>query len=193
MKRREDLWKTIPSGRPRAGLALADAFSIDHLAIRHQALANQDPSASAWLTACPAWPNKRMNDVAFRTAFQIRNLVPVVAPRSWCHCGKEMDTLSSHMFVCANQSTRSKIRNTMHRKLCEAVKRISIPYFKRANMEPINGEPACADYLPLKRGGRLEDLREGPQEWKMIWQGAEQTSDLLGEETLSWIVLQLHH
>lgn len=51
----------------------------------------------------------------------------------------------------------------MHRKLCEAVKRISIPYFKRANMEPINGEPACADYLPLKRGGRLEDLRDGPQ------------------------------
>ena len=74
--------------------------------------------------------------------------------------GKEMDSLTSHMFVCTNQSTRSKIRNTMHRKVCEAVKRISIPYFKAANMHPLNGEPACADYLHLKNGIRPEDMPE---------------------------------
>ena len=46
--------------------------------MRQQALANEDPSASAWLTASPTWPNNRMNDIAFRRAFQLRNLIPVV-------------------------------------------------------------------------------------------------------------------
>jgi hypothetical protein len=45
--------------------------------------------ATTWLTASPAWPENRMNDVAFRTAFQLRNLIPVVtengfaAGRKW--------------------------------------------------------------------------------------------------------------
>jgi hypothetical protein len=78
-RRRLELWKTVPSGRPRAGMAIAAAFSVEQLAMRQQALANEDPSASAWLTASPAWPENRMNDVAFRTAFQLRNLIPYSA------------------------------------------------------------------------------------------------------------------
>jgi hypothetical protein len=47
---------------------MPNAFSIDHLAARQQALANED--ASAWLTVSPAWPENRMNNAALRTAFQ---------------------------------------------------------------------------------------------------------------------------
>jgi hypothetical protein len=90
--RKEELWKSV--GRPESGRGImVDALSGEQYAIRQQAIANEDPSASAWLTASPAWPENQMNDIAFRTSFQLRNLLPVRTEK-WCHCGKEMD--SSH-------------------------------------------------------------------------------------------------
>ena len=97
-----------------------------------------------------------MNDIAFRTSFQLRNLLPVRTEK-WCHCGKEMDSLASHMFVCSNRSTLNQIRNTMHAKLCRAVKRISTNYFKTAQMYPLNGEPHCADFFPRKDDAPAQD------------------------------------
>jgi hypothetical protein len=88
------------------GAAMVGAFSSSQYAIRQQAIANEDSSASAWLTANPAWPDNRMND----------HLIPVVTG-GWCKCGKEMDPLSSHMYVCSDLPTRNKIRNTMHKKV----------------------------------------------------------------------------
>jgi hypothetical protein len=38
------------------------------------------------------------------------------------------------MFVCSNRSTLNQIRNTMHAKLCRAVKKISTNYFKTAQI-----------------------------------------------------------
>jgi hypothetical protein len=150
-KRKAELWATVPEGRPRTGAAMVGAFSSSQYAIRQQAMANEDSSASAWLTANPAWPDNRMNDATFRTAFQLRNLIPVVTG-GWCKCGKEMDPLSSHMYVCSDLPTRNKIRNTMHKKVCESVKKISKYYFREVDMDLINGEPLCAEYLPLKVG-----------------------------------------
>jgi hypothetical protein len=112
---------------------MADALSDEHYAIRQQAIANEDPSASAWLTASHAWPENQMNDIAFRTSFLL-NLLPVRTEK-WCHCGKEMDSLASHMFVCSNRSTLNQIRNTIHAKLCRAV--------KTAQMYPLNA--LCSD------------------------------------------------
>ena len=92
-----------------------------------------------------------MNDVSFKIAFQLRNLLPVIEhDQHWCHCGMEMDTLTAHSYVCGNQSTRSKIRNPFHRRLCEVLKIISNDILKDAGMIALNGEPACADHLPLK-------------------------------------------
>jgi hypothetical protein len=103
----------------------------------------------------------------FRTAFQLRNLIPVVTG-GWCKCGKEMDPLSSHMYVCSDLPTRNKIRNTMHKKVCESVKKISKYYFREVDMDLINGEPLCAEYLPLKMGvdnpRRRRREREGEEE-----------------------------
>ena len=121
-RRKTALWTSVPQGRPRAGPNMSNAFSIDHLAVRQQALANEDASASAWLTASPAWPENRMNDVAFRTAFQIRNLLPLVSERSFCRCGSEMDRLTSHIYCCPITGDRSQIRNTMHSTLSHALK-----------------------------------------------------------------------
>jgi hypothetical protein len=42
--------------------AMVGDFSSSQYAIRQQAIANEDSSASAWLTANPAWPDNRMND-----------------------------------------------------------------------------------------------------------------------------------
>jgi hypothetical protein len=156
--RKEELWKSVPTGRPRSGRGImVDALSGEQYAVRQQAIANEDPSASAWLTASPAWPENQMNDIAFRTSFQLRNLLPVRTEK-WCHCGKEMDSLASHMFVCSNRSTLNQIRNTMHAKLCRAVKRISTNYFKTAQMYPLNGEPHCADFFPRKDNAPIQDV-----------------------------------
>ena len=108
-RRKEELWTTVPEGRPRSGPVMVGALSSSQFAIRQQAIANVDSSASAWLTASPAWPDNRMNDRCFRTAFQVRNLIPV-AMGTWCKCGKEMDPLTSHMYVCSDQNARNKIR-----------------------------------------------------------------------------------
>jgi hypothetical protein len=40
----------------------------------------------------------------------------------------------------------------MHKKVCESVKKISKYYFREVDMDLINGEPLCAEYLPLKVG-----------------------------------------
>ena len=69
----------------------------------------------------------------------------------WCHCGAEMDSLGAHSYVCQNISTRSKIRNPFHRKLCEVLKRISNDILIKAGLYALNGEPACADHLPVKQ------------------------------------------
>jgi hypothetical protein len=37
-------------------------------------------------------------------------------------------------------------------KVCESVKKISKYYFREVDMDLINGEPLCAEYLPLKVG-----------------------------------------
>ena len=137
----------------------AGALSTSQFAIRQQAIANVDSSASAWLTASPAWPDNRMNDRCFRTAFQMRNLLPV-SSGNWCKCGKEMDPLTSHMYVCSDKCSRNKIRNTMHRKVCESLKKIAKPYFREMDMDPINGEPLCAEYLTLKDGVVIPDREE---------------------------------
>jgi hypothetical protein len=51
---------------------------------------------------------------------------------------------------CSDLPTRNKIRNTMHKKVCESVKKISKYYFREVDMDLING--LCAEYLPLKVG-----------------------------------------
>mgnify|MGYP006165262259 FL=1 len=154
-RRKAVLWTSIPQGRPRTGLNMPNAFSIDHLAVRQQALANEDPSASAWLTASPAWPENRMSDVAFRIAFQIRNLLPLVPQGSFCRCGSEMDRLISHIYCWPTQGDRNKIRNTMHCTISQALKRISTKYFDKAKMYALNGEPACEHYLDRVPGVRI--------------------------------------
>jgi hypothetical protein len=114
---------------------MAGALSTSQFAITQQAIANVDSSASAWLTASPAWPDNQMNDRCFGTAFQMRNLLPV-STGNWCKCGKEMDSLTSHMYVCSDKSSRNKIRNTMHRKVCESLKKID-------SFNPFNSERHC--------------------------------------------------
>jgi hypothetical protein len=118
-------------------------LSVEQLAMQQQALTNEDPSASAWLTASPAWPENRMNDVAFRTAFQLRNLIPVITEK-WCHCRKETDFLSSHIYVCS-KGTR------IHRKVCELSNAFR-QVLPEGGDDADYGEPACADYLQLGEG-----------------------------------------
>jgi hypothetical protein len=42
---------------------MVDALSGEQYAIRQQAIANEDPSASAWFTASPACPENQMNSL----------------------------------------------------------------------------------------------------------------------------------
>jgi hypothetical protein len=46
------------------------------------------------------------------------------------------------------------------RKVCESLK-IAKPYFREMDMDPINGEPLCAEYLTLKDGMVIPDREEG--------------------------------
>lgn len=45
----------------------------------------------------------------------------------------------------------------MHRKVCEAVKKVSMKYFRSVGFYPINGEPACADYIPLNENIQVQE------------------------------------
>jgi hypothetical protein len=104
-----------------------------------------------------------MNDVAFRTAFQIRNLLPLVSEGSFCRCGSEMDRLTSHIYCCSTTGDRSKIRNTMHSTMSHALKRISIKYFEKAKMYALNGEPPCDRFLDRVPGVQVPpDESEAP-------------------------------
>jgi hypothetical protein len=45
-------------------------------------------------------------------------------------------------------------------KVCESLKKIAKPYFREMDMDPINGEPLCAEYLTLKDGVVIPDREE---------------------------------
>jgi hypothetical protein len=66
----------------------------------------------------------------------------------------------SSNLVCSDLNARNKIRNTMHRKVCESLKKIVKPYFREMDMDPINGEPLCAECLTLKDGVMIPDSEE---------------------------------
>ena len=110
---------------------------------------------------------------------------------NWCKCGKEMDPLTSHMYVCSDQNARNKIRNTMDRKVCESLKKIAKPYFRGMGMDPMNGEPLCAEYLTLKDGVVIPDREENDD--RNTGRMMIETLDSEGEEGRFLLIAQHAH
>jgi hypothetical protein len=106
---------------------------------------------------------------------------------NWCKCGKEMDPLASRMNVCSDNA-RNKIRNTMDRKVCESLKKIAKPYFREMDMDLINGEPLCAEYLTLKDGVVIQDREEDDD--RNTGPTRERTLDSEGDEGRFWLIAQ---
>jgi hypothetical protein len=125
-------------------------MTTDQKAKRIQALAAQNSSASAWLSANPSHYALRMSDVTFKNAWKMRNLIPVVDPHMWCRCGKEeIDSLGQHVYVCSHMPIYNKVRGGMHWDLKLTLSNTIRDVLKDKDIVQEGGEPHLKNFLPL--------------------------------------------
>jgi hypothetical protein len=146
-RRRQEL-ASLPTGHPRHGHAALHQLNPTEAAIRRQGITNcTSPDSNQWLCANPAYHLNRMTDQAFRLAWQIRSLLPVMAPREFCICGCPMDCLGDHVLVCPRITVRNKVRNTSHAILSAQLRHYLDSSKIEGNYSVPIGEPLMDQYL----------------------------------------------
>ena len=82
-----------------------------------------------------------------RLSWQVRSLLPVMAPREFCICGCPMDCLGDHVLVCPRITVRNKVRNTGHAILSAQLRHFLDSSKIEGNYSVPIGEPLMEQYL----------------------------------------------
>lgn len=135
-----------PTSGPSAGLNIPDKDA----SVRAQVMANRDKTASAWICANPLLPYCRMSDSSFKTCWKIRTLQPLFPSNLWCKCGREIDRLGYHFYVCPAKKISSKVRSDMHFALKTTVRETGNCYLRPLNIKADEEEPHVKHYFPPK-------------------------------------------
>jgi hypothetical protein len=119
IQRKQDrLQQTIPSGVHIHG---GSPPHPTELAIRMQRLANEDPTANAWMTVNPAYYATQMANEDFCSAMQMRMCLPVMGSATHCACGADIDSQGMHQHCCRVTKFRSAVRMNLH----ELIKKVT--------------------------------------------------------------------
>ncbi len=154
----DELVRRLPVGIPSAGGEIVGALNVHERVVKMQGLCNRDKTASAWLSANPAFYANRMNNAAFIPSFRRRNLLPIVPPGQRCRCGMEVDMFGQHAFVCENKFIKARVTNASHANLAKSLRETMRPKMKNIGMTEIRTEPQMENYYPrIEQPNRRRD------------------------------------
>ena len=123
----------VAQDMPATGISYQDQDPMTNARI-HQAKANMDSAASAWLTAFPTHPRAIMNNSAFEMAVRNRLMLDCLSDGSGketraCRGCRKRETYNGSHVRCGcrkmiQQGTRQPLRNKQHTEVQEALKAI---------------------------------------------------------------------
>ena len=153
---------------PATGLSFQDQDPMTNARI-HQAKANMDSAASAWLTAFSTHPRSIMNNSAFEIAVRNRLLLDCFGEGNEketraCRGCRKRETYNGSHVRCGcqkmiQQGTRQPMRNKQHTEVQEALKAIiqATPEYGYA----VSGRPSnLMDKFGMIEGSRIEEEQQ---------------------------------
>ena len=158
----------VAQDMPATGLSFQDQDPMTNARI-HQAKANMDSAASAWLTAFPTHPRSIMNNSAFEIAVRNRLLLDCFGEGNEketraCRGCRKRETYNGSHVRCGcqkmiQQGTRQPMRNKQHTEVQEALKAIiqATPEYGYA----VSGRPSnLMDKFGMIEGSRIEEEQQ---------------------------------
>jgi hypothetical protein len=139
------LLKSLLARIPKSGAEIIDALSTDDQAEKFQGLNNLNKTASAWLSANPAFYANQLNNAAFTRTIRRRNLVRTFTELT-CRC-EPLDRFGQHAFACENPYIKTAVTNATHKHLSRNLKQTMDTPMRNIEMEALRSEPALDEYF----------------------------------------------